>query len=163
MAALLSPFDGQENQGWERLSPLPKCTSQEVVELALELYLPAQHPEPFPSSCSNEPMVASTLLWGLPEAQDKKVALFSPLSHSADSLASFFQFPITFQLCLKLIFFPLKFFLIRSAVEYRLWNNNAKCSPCCCSISCLLSSMETLAWVYVSFWKKPLFTLLLFL
>lgn len=151
MAALLSPFDRQENKGWERLSHLPKCTSQEMAELALELCLPAQHTEPFPSSCSNEPMVASTLLRGLPEAQDKKVALFCPLSHSADSPASFSQFPITFQLCLKLMFFPPKFFLIRSAVEYKLRNNNEKCSLCCCPISCLLSSMETLAWVYVSF------------
>lgn len=66
---------------------------------------------------------------GLPEAQDKKVALFCPLSHSADSPASFSQLPITFQLCLKLTFFPPKFLLIRSAVEYRLQNNNAKVLP----------------------------------
>lgn len=50
----------------------------------------------------------------------------------------------------SLIFFPPKSFsLIRSAVEYGPQNNNAKYTLCCRWISCLLSKMETLAWIYV--------------
>lgn len=61
---------------------------------------------------------------GLTEAQSKEVAYLSPLHHSA--VVSFFQFPVCFQSCLRLAFFPLKSsFLIRSAVEYGPQNNNA--------------------------------------
>lgn len=57
--------------------------------------------------------------------------------------------------------FPCKSFLIRSTVEHGP-PNDARYSLCCCWISCLLSNMETLAWVCVLL-KNPLFALLLFL
>lgn len=52
---------------------------------------------------------------------------------------------------------PKSFFLISSAVEYGP-PNNAKYSLCCHWISCLLSRMETLAWVCVLL-KKILYLL----